>query len=211
MRTDVAINESTRGRFIKKLREARSFLPARATVHVDISDGVWTPVTAVVCRSGVKKYGGNLVLAGHLMLPWKKIILTRWYDGTFRTVYVHAREVRDWNAIEALAQRHRIAVGAVVEAGGAARAIDAIPAWVKKILVLAVIPGKSGQAFNRKALAVVKFLKKKHPRAIIAVDGGINEATARLCKKAGADEVVSASYVWNSADPARAYRALKKI
>lgn len=211
MWTSVAINEPTRTRFIKKLRMARSFLPPRATVHVDISDGVWTPVTAVVCRSGVRKYGGGFVFAGHLMLPWKKLIAAKWYDGTFRTVYVHAREVKDWNAVRAAAANRRIRIGAVVRAGETQKNIASIPLWVKTFLVLAVVPGKSGQRFDKKALATVRILKKKRPRATIAVDGGINRKTALVCKKAGADEVVSASYIWTSVDPAKAYRALREI
>ncbi len=211
MQTIVAINEPTRAGFITKLRIAGNFLPVRATVHVDISDGIWTPVTAVVCRSGVKRYAGKFLLAGHLMLPWNKLIAGKWYDGTFRLVYVHAREVKDWNAVRVLAKKHRVRIGAVVGAGDPPKTIAGVPVWVRSFLVLAVIPGKSGQKFNRKALTAVTFLKKRRLRATIAVDGGINERTALLCKKAGADAVVSASYVWNSADPARAYRTLKKI
>ena len=211
MRTDVAINESTRAEFVKKLRAAQNFLPARATVHVDISDGIWTPVTAVVCRAGVRKYGSAFTFAGHLMLPWKKLIAAAWYDGTFQSVYVHAREVEDWNVVRARAKKHRVRIGAVIQANDVQQTIVRVPAWVRTFLVLAVVPGKSGQVFNRKAFEVVKFLKKKHPRATITVDGGINEKTAGVCKRAGADAVVSASYVWNSADPARAYRTLKKI
>lgn len=211
MQATVAINEPTRARFVRKLRRVRSFLPARATVHVDISDGIWTPVTAVVCRSGVKKYGEKLILTGHLMLPWEKLIAGKWYNGTFQLVYVHAREVRDWDAIRMMANKHRVRIGAVVQANDVQKSIANIPAWVRTFLVLAVVPGMSGQKFNRKALGAVRFLKKKRPRATIAVDGGINEKTALLCKRAGAREVVSASYVWNSADPARAYRILKKM
>ena len=211
MRTIVAINEPTRARFIKRLRAARNFLPMRATVHVDISDGIWTPVTAVVCRSGVKKYGGKLVLAGHLMLPWNKLIAKKWYDGTFQLVYVHAREVTDWNAVRKAAKKHRVRIGAVIQTNDDSKIIVGVPAWVRTFLVLAVVPGKSGQRFNRRALTAVTFLKKKRPRATITVDGGINEETALLCRKARADAVVSASYVWNSADSARAYRTLKKI
>jgi ribulose-phosphate 3-epimerase len=211
MRCFVAINEPTRKRFDDALSQARSFLPARAIVHVDISDGVWTPVVAVVSFWGIKKYGGRMTFAAHLMLPWKKIISPQWYGGAFRMLYIHAREVRDWQLVQARAQKHGVRIGAVVTADDSAEVVKRIPFWVRSFLILAVVPGKSGQKFNRAALRVIKFLKKNHSRATIVVDGGINKKTAIWCKKAGADGVVSASYIWSAPDPRKAYRTLKEI
>ena len=49
------------------------------------------------------------------------------------------------------------------------------------------------------------------PHAIIEVDGGITPETAKWAKDAGADIVVSASYIFGSKDPEGAYEELKKI
>ena len=52
----------------------------------------------------------------------------------------------------------------------------------------------------------LKFLEEKAPHAKIEVDGGINPQTAKLCKEAGANLFVSASYILGSNNPKRAER-----
>ena len=49
------------------------------------------------------------------------------------------------------------------------------------------------------------------PSAIIEVDGGINLETAKLVKDAGADIVVSASYIFESLNPKEMYNKLANI
>ena len=66
-------------------------------------------------------------------------------------------------------------------------------------LVMSVVPGKSGQSFIENTLSKIKNLKEEIIRqgvkTIISVDGGINDETGLLCKEAGADMLVSASYI----------------
>lgn len=77
--------------------------------------------------------------------------------------------------------------------------------------ILAVKPGRAGQMFDLLVLEKIRLLRQKASNAKIEVDGGINPETAKLAKEAGADIVVSASYIFNSADPAAAYNNLETI
>jgi ribulose-phosphate 3-epimerase len=43
------------------------------------------------------------------------------------------------------------------------------------------------------------------------VDGGINEKTAKMCALAGADVLVSGSFVFGNADPHSAVELLKRF
>ena len=72
-------------------------------------------------------------------------------------------------------------------------------------------PGPAGQSFLLESIKKIKFLKEQFPNATIAVDGGINLETARLCKLAGADILVAGSYTFNSEDPRRAYEELAEV
>jgi ribulose-phosphate 3-epimerase len=76
--------------------------------------------------------------------------------------------------------------------------------------ILAVSPGPSGQEMSQGTLDKIEFLKSQMPSVIIEVDGGVNPATASLFKKAGADIILSGSYIFNSADPKSAYLELKE-
>jgi ribulose-phosphate 3-epimerase len=77
--------------------------------------------------------------------------------------------------------------------------------------VLAVLPGAAGQKFLSEDLEKIMVLRQASPSAIIEVDGGMNPETARLVKTAGADTIVSASYIFGSGDPKKAYEELRKI
>ena len=73
-----------------------------------------------------------------------------------------------------------------------------------QVLVMSVKPGKGGQKFMEEILYKIETLKELREQNgyhyVINVDGGINEETARLVKEAGADMVVSGSYVCKSED-----------
>ena len=70
---------------------------------------------------------------------------------------------------------------------------------VDQVLVMSVKPGKGGQKFMEDVLYKVETLKdireQNNYHYIISIDGGINDETAKLCKEAGVDMVVSGSYV----------------
>jgi len=65
-------------------------------------------------------------------------------------------------------------------------------------LVLAVKPCEAGGEFNKKALKIIKNLRAKNPKADIAVDGGINLETGKLCAQAGANILISGTYIFDS-------------
>ena len=75
---------------------------------------------------------------------------------------------------------------------------------VDQVLVMSVKPGKGGQKFMDDVLYKVETLKDIREQNgyhyIISIDGGVNNETAKLCKEAGVDMVVSGSYVCKSED-----------
>lgn len=75
---------------------------------------------------------------------------------------------------------------------------------VELVLIMSVEPGFGGQTFDDSALEKIKWLKeyreKNKLHYEIEVDGGINATTAKLCLEAGADVLVSGSYIFNSND-----------
>ena len=68
--------------------------------------------------------------------------------------------------------------------------------------------GKGGQGFIESALKKVKAIRKLSPKVLIEVDGGINDVTGAKAVKAGADILVSGSYIYNN-DAYDAIQALK--
>ncbi len=80
---------------------------------------------------------------------------------------------------------------------------------VEMVLIMTVEPGFSGQKFIESALEKVKQLRKMRPNLDIEVDGGINDKTAGLAVKAGANILVASSFIFKSKDKVKAIKKLK--
>ena len=84
---------------------------------------------------------------------------------------------------------------------------------VELVLVMSVEPGFGGQKFDPNALDKIKWLKEQkvsnNYNYEIEVDGGINGETGRLCLEAGADVLVSGSYIFNASDRLERINTLK--
>ena len=82
------------------------------------------------------------------------------------------------------------------------------------VLVMSVIPGKSGQTFMPESYEKVKILKdyitKNNLKVLIEVDGGITPEISKKLFECGADIVVSGSYVYKSQDRQQAVKMLKQ-
>lgn len=73
-----------------------------------------------------------------------------------------------------------------------------------EVMVMSVAPGAAGQKFDTAAIKKISVLdatrKKYGLKFKISVDGGINADTAAMCWAAGADALVSGSYLAHSSD-----------
>lgn len=80
---------------------------------------------------------------------------------------------------------------------------------------MSVVPGEGGQAFIPESVDKIKNLKnyieENRLDIDIEVDGGINPETAELVREAGADILVSGTYILNSGDAKDAIRNLKGV
>ncbi len=77
--------------------------------------------------------------------------------------------------------------------------------------ILAVSPGPSGQTMSANTLDKISSLRNALPPATIEVDGGVSSATALALKSAGADILLSGSYIFNSVEPRLAYLELSQL
>lgn len=86
---------------------------------------------------------------------------------------------------------------------------------VDMVLLMSVNPGFGGQKFIENTIRKVKRLRKMiddaRTHTLIEIDGGVQGETAPRLVKAGADVLVSGSYVFKSADPHATIEALKKL
>ena len=82
---------------------------------------------------------------------------------------------------------------------------------IDSVLIMSVHPGFSGQKFIPEVLTKIRKLREFSQELDIAVDGGINEETIDSVLNAGANVIIANSYVFSSADSAKAVKRLKGI
>ena len=169
-------------------------------IHIDIMDGkfvenkTWT-------ISEVKKFTSysHLPLDVHLMVnnPQKYIEDYALMNTSYLTFHYEA--VKDIESIINEIKNYGLKVGISICPD---TNVDVLFPYLKDIdlvLIMSVYPGKSGQSFIESSTNKIKVLKeeiiKQNVNTIISVDGGINDETAILCKDAGVDMLVSASYI----------------
>lgn len=173
-------------------------------------------------RAGQTKVQPRLLFEAHLMMPWNRRSFLAYLRMPFERVYVHwdeilrsaSRRTQDDSELswaQEQAKRYKKELGMVFEVQPSRIKVEPLPEGIKHVLVLAVKPGKSGQAFNPKALQTIRFLKKKLPNVTITVDGGVTPVNAKKIFKAGANAVTSGSYIWDSDNPIHAYNELRNF
>lgn len=93
--------------------------------------------------------------------------------------------------------------------------LDVVMKYIEKldmVLIMTVEPGFGGQGFISHTLdkisALRKFVEEHRLKTDIQVDGGINDKTAPIVRGAGANNLVSGSYLFGAADIRRAVQSL---
>lgn len=86
---------------------------------------------------------------------------------------------------------------------------------VDMVLLMSVNPGFGGQKFIENSVEKVvrlrELIDRKNSKALIQVDGGVQAETAPRLVAAGADVLVSGSYVFKAADPISTIKGLKEL
>lgn len=91
--------------------------------------------------------------------------------------------------------------------------LDEILPEVDMVLIMSVNPGFGGQKFISSSIDKIWRLKKQinglNREVLIEVDGGINDVTSPLVRKAGADVLVAGSAVFGSDNLTEAIRQIR--
>lgn len=169
-------------------------------IHVDIMDGkfvenkTWT-------YSEVKKIVSysSLPLDVHLMVKDPAKYIEDYALLNTTNLIFHYEAVKDIESMISLVKEYGLKVGIAINPKTSEEVLFPYLKDIDVALVMSVVPGKSGQSFIENTPSKIKKLKEEIIRqgvkTIISVDGGINDETGLLCKEAGVDMLVSASYI----------------
>lgn len=93
--------------------------------------------------------------------------------------------------------------------------LEDVIADVDMVLLMSVNPGFGGQKFIENTILKTQRLRRlindSGSHALIEIDGGVNGQTAPRLVQAGADVLVSGSYVFSAPDPERVISELRAL
>lgn len=203
--------------FSKLLEEVKSVESAEF-LHIDVMDGHFVPnITIGPLVVGSIKGKVNMVFDVHLMIsdPLKYSIEFIKNGADYIVFHYEALESHE-KILELIdfVHNNNTKVGISIKPNTDVKVIEPYLDKVDMILVMSVEPGFGGQSFMPNSLDKIKYLKNKKIengyKYLIEVDGGVNEKTAPLVKKAGVEVIVAGTYVFESENREEIIKFLKK-
>lgn len=171
-------------------------------IHVDVMDGVFVHGKTMPFKEMRKIYKyTSKRLDVHLMVqePSKLIKKYATLNAEYITIHLESENVEENLK---LIKNYAIKTGIALNPETKVKELIPYLPLVDLILVMSVEPGQGGQAFipktKQKLKEISKLLKEYNSKAIISVDGGINDETKKNCLEASI--LVSGSYILSSND-----------
>lgn len=183
-------------------------------IHVDIMDGFYVDKIAGSIDE-LRKIRGhtNAHLHVHLMTESPNVWANDAIAAGADTIILSTNTSGLRNAIRTVKAAGK-RVGIALNPESSVSILKSVLRDIDEVMVMTVHPGAAGQSFEPSCLHKISVLagtrKKYGLKFVISVDGGINDKTAPLCWDAGANMLVSGSYLANAPDFPLAVQSLLK-
>ena len=171
-------------------------------LHLDVMDGHFVPnMTYGLTLVEAMRKLTTLPLDVHLMISNPEEYVERYVEAGSDIVTIHAEaHPEPVKVLEKIRQAGAAAGLAINPPTPVERAEECLEAC-DLVLVMSVMPGFGGQAFDPVALEKLQHLRSKAgPEVILEVDGGVNDETIAACAEAGANWFVAGSAIFGSGD-----------
>ncbi len=182
-------------------------------IHVDVMDGHFVP-NITFGAPVMKKIKTSVPFDIHLMIENPEDFIDDFRDALGREpngdiLTVHYEACPHLHGVIQKIKAAGFKAAVAINPGTSLAAIEEVVEMLDMVLVMTVNPGYSGQSFIGEALDKVRELRAHMPSLDIEVDGGVSDKTVHACKAAGANVLVSASYLFGSQDKAAAVDLLR--
>ncbi len=185
-------------------------------VHVDIMDGVFVPNISMGLPvvEAINRYSKK-PLDVHLMIVHPENFVEAFRKAGAELISVHVEACdhlhRNIQQIKDLGAKAGVALNPHTPVQSLENVIDQIDL----ICVMSVNPGFGGQKFIentfKKVEAIKKMIQNSGSKALIEIDGGVNQNNAQSLIDAGADVLVAGNFVFSASNPKEVIQRLKSL
>lgn len=177
-------------------------------IHVDVMDGHFVP-NITLGAPVVAKICAKIPLDVHLMIENPGNYVEDFAKAGADIITVHSEACKDLKGLLKKIRALGVKAGVSVKPKTPISAISKVLDYVDMVLIMTVEPGFGGQKFMEEMMKKVSELRKRKPKLDIEVDGGINEETAKIAVKAGANVLVAGSYIFGAKNRKKAIESLR--
>lgn len=204
MSREIIISTSMLSSDFSRLAEEAAALQAAGTewLHWDCMDGHFTvPLTFGPLVLKALRPLSDLYFDAHLMVTNPEAQIPQFVEAGADGISIHLETTDDASRLLKEIRRQGCEAGLVVNPPTPLDDLQPLLEYCDTLMLMGVQPGYSGQAYGEGTDARISTVREMIDREGLAVrievDGGVNEATASRVISAGADVLVSASYVFN--------------
>jgi ribulose-phosphate 3-epimerase len=174
-------------------------------LHLDVMDGHFVPnITFGPFICGALRKLSDLPLDAHLMISRPDQYLEAFAKSGIDGLTIHVEAESEISSTLVRIGELGMKRGISLNPGTPLENIFPYLDQLDLVLVMSVQPGFGGQKFNPVAVDKIAELDRRRQAEglefLINVDGGINAETGTLCRQAGADILVSGSWLFGSED-----------
>lgn len=183
-------------------------------LHLDVMDGHFVdnlsfgPTIVSKLREASK-----MVFDVHLMINNPERFIDRFIDAGADIITVHLEATERIEEIKKKCHLRGVKFGISICPDTPVSQIIKYADGLDLLLVMSIYPGREGQVFMSQAINKISEAASircmNNYKYLISVDGGINNRTAKLCKVAGADVVVSGGFLFSEANKESAVCSLQ--
>lgn len=179
--------------------------------HLDVMDGKFVKSkTLDYTYFEQLREKSTILFDAHLMVNDVEKVIEKYIKSDANIITIHYESFSNIDSLIAVLKRIKNSkkmAGLAIDMPTDISVIDSLLKYIDMVLILCVKAGKGGQTFDKDALKKIKYVRTLSPDILIEVDGGINEITGAQCVRAGADILVSGSYIYNN----DTYEAIQKL
>ena len=185
-------------------------------LHIDVMDGHFVPnitIGALVVKA--IRAQTRLLLDVHLMITDPELYIDDFIKAGADWISVHCEATNHLHRLLQQVESGGVKVGVAVNPATIIGLLDEVLHKLDYILIMSVNPGFGGQMFIPESLDKIIRLRQKLDsahinRALIEVDGGVNQDNALSIIEAGADILVAGSAVFGGGDPDGAIKGIRQ-